>query len=89
MSVAFVKFPLAKVLSISVLVTTATTYPCHVRDLTNDSVLWAITLGCHGAAQNFAGLVVLRIFLGAFESAISPGFSLMTGIWYDALYLAF
>ncbi|KAJ5518749.1 Major facilitator superfamily domain general substrate transporter [Penicillium expansum] len=61
MSVAFVKFPLAKVLSISV-------------------VLWAITLGCHGAAQNFAGLVVLRIFLGAFESAISPGFSLMTGI---------
>ncbi|KGO39840.1 Major facilitator superfamily domain, general substrate transporter [Penicillium expansum] len=70
MSVAFVKFPLAKVLSIS-------------------AVLWAITLGCHGAAQKFAGLVVLRIFLGAFESAISPGFSLMTGIWYDALYLAF
>ncbi|KFZ12691.1 hypothetical protein V502_06973 [Pseudogymnoascus sp. VKM F-4520 (FW-2644)] len=63
MSIAFVKYPLGKVLAISV-------------------VAWAIILGCHGAANNFAGLVVLRILLGACESAISPGFSLMTGIWY-------
>ncbi|OBT89035.1 hypothetical protein VE02_02186 [Pseudogymnoascus sp. 03VT05] len=68
LSVAFVKYPLGKVLSISI-------------------IAWAIILGCHGAANNFAGLVVLRILLGACESAISPGFSLMTGIWYGALYL--
>lgn len=26
--------------------------------------------------------MVLRTFLGVFESAISPGFSLITGMWY-------
>jgi MFS family permease len=37
---------------------------------------------CHGAASNFAGLMVLRVFLGVFESTISPGLSLVTGLWY-------
>lgn len=37
---------------------------------------------CHGAATNFASLMVLRVLLGGFESIISPGFSLITGLWY-------
>ena len=37
---------------------------------------------CHGAASNFASLVTLRVFLGCLESVISPGFSLITGLWY-------
>lgn len=42
---------------------------------------WSIVLACHGAASNFASLIVLRFLLGAFESVISPGFSLITGLW--------
>ncbi|KAA8645314.1 uncharacterized protein ATNIH1004_006733 [Aspergillus tanneri] len=33
-------------------------------------------------AGNYAGLMALRTLLGVFESAISPGFSLITGMWY-------
>jgi MFS family permease len=43
-------------------------------------ILWSIILTCHGATTNFAGLVSLRLLLGAFESVVSPGFSLMTSI---------
>jgi MFS family permease len=46
------------------------------------SIIWAVILGCHGAGQSFAGLCVLRILLGMAESTVSPGFSLLTGIWY-------
>jgi len=43
--------------------------------------LWAIVLACHGAVSNFASLMALRFLLGALESVISPGFSLITGLW--------
>ncbi|RSL49570.1 hypothetical protein CEP51_015469 [Fusarium floridanum] len=45
-------------------------------------VVWGIVLCCHAAASSFASLMVLRFLLGASESAISPGFSLLTGMWY-------
>ncbi|OBT95747.1 hypothetical protein VE01_06411 [Pseudogymnoascus verrucosus] len=45
-------------------------------------LLWAVILICHGAAMNFGGLMALRFLLGVFESTISPGFSLITGLWY-------
>ncbi|OJK04884.1 hypothetical protein ASPACDRAFT_19785 [Aspergillus aculeatus ATCC 16872] len=45
-------------------------------------VLWAIILTCHAAASNFAGLTSLRVLLGVFESAISPGFTMLIGMWY-------
>ncbi|KAJ3495451.1 hypothetical protein NLG97_g3391 [Lecanicillium saksenae] len=45
-------------------------------------LIWAVILGCHGAATNFSNLMALRFLLGAFESSISPGFSLVTGLWY-------
>ncbi|KAI9924181.1 hypothetical protein MW887_007131 [Aspergillus wentii] len=43
---------------------------------------WGIVLTFHALAHNYASLMVLRTFLGIFESAISPGFSLITGMWY-------
>lgn len=52
---------------------------------TNDrtfSLIWSVVLACHGAASSFASLLILRILLGIFESLISPGFSLLTSIWY-------
>lgn len=45
-------------------------------------IIWAIVLGCHGAAKNYGGLVGLRFLLGVFESPISSGFSLVTSMWY-------
>ncbi|KAL3479094.1 major facilitator superfamily domain-containing protein [Aspergillus californicus] len=44
--------------------------------------IWGIILTLHAVAEDYPGLMVLRTFLGIFESAISPGFSLMTGMWY-------
>ena len=37
---------------------------------------------CTGAIHNFSQLVALRFLLGMCEAAISPGFSLITGMWY-------
>ncbi|KAF5972235.1 allantoate ureidosuccinate permease [Fusarium bulbicola] len=45
-------------------------------------LLWAVVLGCHAAGENFAALCSLRVLLGAFEATISPGFTLITGLWY-------
>ncbi|KAF5599012.1 DAL5-Allantoate ureidosuccinate permease [Fusarium pseudoanthophilum] len=44
--------------------------------------IWGVILTLHAVAHNYASLMVLRFFLGVFESAISPGFSLITGMWY-------
>ncbi|KAJ5752588.1 hypothetical protein N7520_009505 [Penicillium odoratum] len=45
-------------------------------------LLWAIILACHAATKNFATLMVARFFLGIAEASISPGFSLITSLWY-------
>jgi MFS family permease len=44
--------------------------------------VWGVTLACHAATHNFIGLLVVRFFLGAAESGVSPGFGLITGMWY-------
>ncbi|CAH0025176.1 unnamed protein product [Clonostachys rhizophaga] len=44
--------------------------------------IWGIVLTLHAVAPNYPSLMVLRTLLGVFESAISPGFSLITGMWY-------
>ncbi|RSL95380.1 hypothetical protein CEP52_012069 [Fusarium oligoseptatum] len=45
-------------------------------------LIWGVILTLHAVASNYASLMVLRLLLGVFESAISPGFSLITGMWY-------
>ncbi|KAL6244912.1 hypothetical protein RBB50_008440 [Rhinocladiella similis] len=50
--------------------------------LATSSIIWALILGCHAATQSFTGLFIARFFLGAAEASISPGFSLITGMWY-------
>ncbi|KAL2696688.1 hypothetical protein AAEP93_001983 [Penicillium crustosum] len=45
-------------------------------------ILWAIVLACHAATTNFAGLMVARFFLGCTEASLSPGFTLITSLWY-------
>ncbi|TVY82130.1 putative transporter [Lachnellula suecica] len=43
---------------------------------------WGAILALHAVAKGFPQLMVLRTFLGALESPITPGFSLITSMWY-------
>ncbi|GFZ48430.1 LOW QUALITY PROTEIN: hypothetical protein JCM24511_06178 [Saitozyma sp. JCM 24511] len=43
---------------------------------------WTICLMCTAAAKNFAGLLVCRMFLGAFEATILPSFIFITQMWW-------
>ncbi|BGP32547.1 hypothetical protein JCM10296v2_004328 [Rhodotorula toruloides] len=45
-------------------------------------VLWGICVLTTMACKNFATAMVNRFFLGFFEAAVTPGLSLMTGMWY-------
>lgn len=44
--------------------------------------LWAVLLLCHAAAKSFAALATVRTFLALTESAIMPGFMVVTGMFY-------
>ncbi|EKM55082.1 uncharacterized protein PHACADRAFT_208608 [Phanerochaete carnosa HHB-10118-sp] len=44
--------------------------------------LWAVLLLCHSAAKSFAALATVRTFLALTESAIMPGFMIVTGMFY-------
>ncbi|ODO06734.1 hypothetical protein I350_04093 [Cryptococcus amylolentus CBS 6273] len=45
-------------------------------------VLWSIAAGCHAAAQNGAGLLTTRFFLGLFEAGLYPGILYHVVCWY-------
>ncbi|KAI0389638.1 major facilitator superfamily transporter allantoate [Xylariaceae sp. FL0594] len=45
-------------------------------------ILWGSILATTAAVNNLAGALVVRFFLGAAESAVSPGFVLFTSQWY-------
>lgn len=41
-------------------------------------ILWGFVQCCHAGIVNYPGAITARIFLGAFEAAITPGFALFT-----------
>ena len=45
-------------------------------------ILWGLTLSCTAATSNFAGIAAVRLILGMFEAAVTPGFVLFTSQWY-------
>ena len=44
--------------------------------------IWGGVLACTAACKNWAGLMLVRTFLGIFESTVTPGFVLITSQWY-------
>ncbi|OJK03037.1 hypothetical protein ASPACDRAFT_23420 [Aspergillus aculeatus ATCC 16872] len=44
--------------------------------------LWGLLTTLNCVAKNFVGLVVLRVLLGCFESAVAPALILITSMWY-------
>ena len=45
-------------------------------------IAWGLVLSCFAAVQNFGGAVAIRFMLGVCESAVTPGFALITSQWY-------
>ncbi|PNS20595.1 hypothetical protein CAC42_322 [Sphaceloma murrayae] len=45
-------------------------------------IIWGTILACFAGVNNFPGAVAIRFFLGAFEAAVTPGFTLLTSQWY-------
>ncbi|KAF2794587.1 MFS general substrate transporter [Melanomma pulvis-pyrius CBS 109.77] len=45
-------------------------------------IMWGTVLACFAAVENNAGAIAVRFFLGVFESAVTPGFALLTSQWY-------
>ena len=43
---------------------------------------WGVTLCCHAACKNFAGLFVVRFILGMCEGSITAGFLIVTSMFY-------
>ncbi|OLN85228.1 Thiamine pathway transporter THI73-like protein 2 [Colletotrichum chlorophyti] len=44
--------------------------------------LWGVVLAVTSACHNWAGLVITRVFLGVFESAVAPSLIVITTMWY-------
>ena len=45
-------------------------------------IMWGTVLALHATVWNFGSAVAVRFFLGVFESAVTPGFALLTSQWY-------
>ncbi len=41
-------------------------------------IIWGAVLACFSTVSNFGGAAAIRVFLGVFESAVTPGFALLT-----------
>ena len=44
--------------------------------------VWAVALLCHAAAKTFGQFFACRAFLGICEGAITPGFMIVTSMFY-------
>ncbi|KAK0484054.1 major facilitator superfamily domain-containing protein [Armillaria novae-zelandiae] len=44
--------------------------------------IWSIALTCHAACSSFGGLFAARFILGVCEGAITPGFMIVTSMFY-------
>lgn len=44
--------------------------------------LWAVVLLCHAACKSFGSLFAVRFLLGMFEGAVTPGFMIVTSMFY-------
>lgn len=45
-------------------------------------IAWGAVLTCFAGVTDFGGAVAVRFFLGVCESAVTPGFALITSQWY-------
>ncbi|CAM9010759.1 unnamed protein product [Wickerhamomyces anomalus] len=53
-----------------------------VKTLSACIIIWGIVLCAHAGAHNSAQIITARVFLGLFESSITPGFVILSSQWY-------
>lgn len=41
-------------------------------------IIWGLILSCFAGVKSYAGAIAIRLFLGVFEAAVTPGFALIT-----------
>lgn len=41
-------------------------------------LMWGLVLSCFAGVNSYSGAIAIRIFLGVFEAAVTPGFALLT-----------
>lgn len=41
-------------------------------------LMWGLVLSCFAGVNNYGGAIAIRLFLGVFEAAVTPGFALLT-----------
>ncbi|BEI81330.1 hypothetical protein CcaverHIS002_0204900 [Cutaneotrichosporon cavernicola] len=52
------------------------------RALAVCTILWGSMVMCLGACNTYAQLAAVRVWLGWFESVVTPGFAIFTASWY-------
>lgn len=45
-------------------------------------LMWGLVLSCFAGVKSYQGAIAIRLFLGVFEAAVTPGFALLTSQWY-------
>lgn len=40
--------------------------------------MWGLVLSCFAGVKSYQGAIAIRLFLGVFEAAVTPGFALLT-----------
>jgi len=58
------------------------------RYLTCCMMMWGVISACTGVVHSYAGLLMCRLFLGAFEAAFYPGAVYILSCWYTRAELA-
>ena len=44
--------------------------------------VWGVAMTCHAACTNFGGLLACRFVLGICEGSVTPGFMVVTSMFY-------
>ncbi|CAG8921003.1 unnamed protein product [Penicillium salamii] len=80
---ALQKFPVGKYMAVTTLSMSSRKFTenCSSEDILT-ILVWGGLLMTTPACHNFAGIAINRFLLGVVEAVVTPGFVLMTGMWY-------
>lgn len=53
-----------------------------IKTLAACIIIWGVVLCAHAGAHTGGGIITARVFLGIFESSVTPGFVILSSQWY-------
>ena len=54
----------------------------HLFQYSINIFVWGVAMACHAACTNFGGLLACRFVLGICEGSVTPGFMVVTSMFY-------